>query len=73
MKKNILRPGARVATDQFVSSTRGRLPHTYGKEKEKEMYSGGTLYVDEASGLLFSVNQVSLEANKALKGKHAFE
>ena len=45
----------------------------YGKESEKEMYSGGTLYVDEASGMLFASNQVSLGATETLRGKHMFE
>ena len=73
LKKNVLRPGAVVSTDQFVSSVRGRLPHTQGREKEKEQYSGGTIYVDEASGLIFSSNQVSLNANETLRGKARFE
>ena len=73
LKRGHLRPGASVSTDQFVSSIRGRLPHTAGKEKEKERYSGGTVYVDEASGFIKIVNQVSLRAEETITGKHSFE
>ena len=73
LKKNVLRPGARVSTNQFVSSVRGCLPHTQGREREKEQYTGGTVYIDEASGLMFSSNQVSLKADETLRGKARFE
>ena len=73
LKKNVLRPGTVVSTDQFVSSVRGRLPHTQGREREKEKYCGGTVYVDEASGLIFSSNHVSLNTTETLRGKARFE
>ena len=73
LKKDNLRPGSMVSTDQYVSSVKGRLPHTAGKEKGKECYSGGTVYVDDASGFIFVQNQVSLKADKTLRGKHSFE
>lgn len=73
LKRNNICPGSRVSTDQFVSSARGRLPTTAGKEREKESYSGGTVYVDEASGLIKIVNKVSLKASETILGKHTFE
>ena len=54
------------SVDQFVSSTRGRLLHTRGKESKEEKYSGGTIYVDEASGMVFCQLQVSLNAAETL-------
>ena len=73
LKKNHLRPGGLVSTDQFVSSVPGRLPHTFGKEKSHEKYTGGTIFVDEASGLMYVQNQVSLGAAETIKAKHNFE
>ena len=66
-------PGTCVSTDHFFSSACGQLPTTAGKEKDKECYSGGTVYVDEASGIIKMVNQVSLKASAIIMGKHSFE
>jgi hypothetical protein len=73
LKSNVLKPGQLVSTDQFVSQVRGRLPHTKGKESESEQYSGGTVFVDHASGFIFLANQVSLGASETLRAKHLFE
>ncbi len=73
LKKNILRPGAMISTDQFVSSVPGRLPNTYGREREQDKYSGGTIFVDNASGYVGLYNQVSLGAAETIKSKHSFE
>ena len=73
LKKNQLRVGGLVSTDQYVSSVPGRLPHTFGKEKSHEKYSGGTIFVDEASGLMYVQNQVSLGAAETIRAKHDFE
>ena len=73
LKKDNLRPGSMVSSDQFVSSLPGRLPNTYGKEKESEKYVGGTIFIDEASEYFWVHNQVSLNAAETLIGKHEFE
>lgn len=73
LKKNSLQPGAVISTDQFESSVKGRLPHTYGKEHDRERYTGGTLFVDEASEFMFVKNQVSLGATETIAGKTEFE
>ena len=73
LKKNQLRPGGMVSSDQFVSSLPGRLPSTYGREQEKDKYTGGTVFIDEASGLFFVENQVSLGSEETLRTKHKFE
>jgi hypothetical protein len=51
----------------------GRLPHTHGKESDKECYVGGTIYVNEANGLMFVQHQVSLNALEMIQGKHLLE
>ena len=72
-KKNQLRVGGMVSSDQYVSSIPGRLPNTYGKEKDHEKYVGGTIFVEEASGYMFIQNQVSLGAAETIRAKHSFE
>ena len=56
-----------------MSSLKGRLPHTYGKEIEAEKYCGGTIFIDEATDYIFVENQVSLGAAETLIGKHKME
>ncbi len=73
LKKNILRVGAMVSSDQFICSTPGRLPQTYGKESENSKYIGGTIFIDEASGKVFLENQVSTNATETIKAKNKFE
>ena len=38
LRRNHLQPGDCVSLDQYKSSIRGRLPHTYGKEKKDDQY-----------------------------------
>ena len=73
LKKNVLSVGSMVSSDQFVSSLKGRLPNTYGKENESEKFVGGTIYIDEASEYITVQNQVSLNAAETLRGKHRME
>ena len=73
LKKDRLVPGSMISTDQFVSSVKGRLHHTRGRERPEDAYSGGTVYVDDSSGFLFVRNQVSLRASETLRGKHKFK
>ena len=73
LKKEALDPGAAVSVDQYQTKTPGRLPLTYGKEKEKDRFNGGTIYVDHSTKLIKTYNQVSLRAGETLVGKDLFE
>ena len=73
LKKEVLRPGAMISSDQYICSTPGRLPHTYGKESESSKYIGGTIFIDEASGKVFLENQVSTNAAETIRSKNKFE
>ena len=64
LKDGHLVPGMVVSTDQFVSKVHGRLPHTMGKEKEQDMYCGGTIYVDHSSGYMLYRIKFHLERKK---------
>ncbi len=44
LKANALQPGLVVLSDQYVSSFKGHLLTTKGKEKDHEHYSGGTIF-----------------------------
>ena len=40
--------------------------HTFGKEKDIDKFTGGAVYVDHASGLVFPRMQVALTAGDTL-------
>jgi hypothetical protein len=44
-----------------------------GKEPDSQKYTGGTIFIDHASGFIFVVSQVSLGAAETVCAKHAFE
>ncbi len=48
LKRNHLIPGAGVSIDHYISTTQGRLPHTFWWEMTG--YSCGMIFVDHASG-----------------------
>ena len=73
LKKDDFFPGQKVSVDHFVCSTRGRLPHTYGKEDPKTQYVGRALFTGHASGFIFVHNQVHLNSHETLQGKENFE
>ncbi len=73
LSKEHCSPGDCVSVDQFMVTEKGRLLHTFGKEKSKLQYSGGTIYRDHASNFLYTHLQVSLRAEDTIVGKHLFE
>ena len=73
LKQDDLFPGQKVSVDHFVCSTKGRLPHTYGKEDPKLQYSGGAIFVDHATGYTYIHHQVSLTTHSTIESKEQFE
>jgi hypothetical protein len=73
LKSNNLLPGQRVSVDHFVCTTRGRLLNSAGKSKQDDMYRGGCIFVDHASGFIFVEHQVSSTSHSTLKAKEKFE
>ena len=73
IKKDDLQPGDTVSTDQYECRIKGRLPYTKGKEDPKKMFSGGTLFVDHATGYIKVYNQVSLGGSDTVRSKELFE
>ncbi|MBE0451949.1 MAG: hypothetical protein IBX70_14070, partial [Clostridia bacterium] len=73
LRRGNLQPGDMTSIDQYISTFPGRLPHSRGKEPQKQKYNGGTIFVDHASGHIFIYNQVSLRAGETLAAKKAYE
>jgi hypothetical protein len=68
-----LHPGDKVSIDNYVSSHPGRRPNTFGKETKKDMFQGGTIFVDHASSLIFITHQILLKVGECLQSKRHFE
>jgi hypothetical protein len=68
-----MNPGKVVHLDQYMSGLPGRLPTTFGKEKPKTKYTGGTIFVDGRTGFIHHHHQVSLRVGETLQGKNRFE
>ena len=65
--------GQWVSLDLYVSIVRGRLPESYGEEKNDEQYTGGANSVDHSSHLIHHTRQFSTTAADTLNSKHKFE
>ena len=73
IQRNDLKPGDCISLDQYESSARGCLAHTFGKESAKSRYVGGTIAVDHASGFIFIRNQTTLRAGDTVRSLRDFE
>ena len=76
LKENIIKrgdvtPGAGVSTDHYFSPVRGRLLHTYGREKNG--YTCGSLFVDHASGKIFNFPQFSTTSSETVRSAERLE
>ena len=56
LKDGDLQPGSTVSTDQYTSSLLGRRTHTRGKESDREMFIGGTIYYDHETQFMYNTN-----------------
>ena len=73
LKGNVLFPGQRVSIDHFECSAKGRLSNSRGKTPIDDMYRGGAIFVDQASGYLFIQSQVTFSSTETLEAKLTFE
>ena len=73
LKKNDLTPGQRVSVDHFQSALPGRLYSSKGGTDRKDMYHGGSIFADHASGYIQVRHQVSLSAEDSIKAKLSYE
>jgi hypothetical protein len=73
LKTEDLFPGQTVSVDHFQSSAKGRLYESFGKTSEDKMYSGGSIFVDHATGYIHVEHQVSWSAAEMIAAKHRYE
>ena len=73
LSQNHLLPGDAFSVDQYIVSEKGHLLTSFGRERQSDRYSGGTIFVDHASGKIFLHHQVSLNAGETLMGKRLLE
>ena len=73
LARNILIPGQRVSVDLYQSSTKGRLPFSFGKEKIENKFTGGAIFVDVATKVIHHTHQYSTTSSESLNSKHSFE
>jgi hypothetical protein len=68
-----LLPGQEICVDHFICSTKGRLFTSKGKSKDDDMYSGGAIFVDQASGHIHIEFQTTMSSHATLIAKESFE
>jgi hypothetical protein len=73
LRKDNLFPGQRISVDHFVCSTKGRLFNSRGKTSDGDLYTGGCLFIDHATGFVHTELQRHLNTDETLGAKEAFE
>ena len=73
LSKDVLIPGQKVSMDHFILSTPGRLPKSRGGTAEKDMFKGGVIFKDHATGYVHIEPVVNFTAGEALRAKKKFE
>ena len=73
LKKGDLFAGQRVSSDHYQSSCPGRLYLSRGATNPDNMFHGGTIFVDNATGYINVRHQVSLGSSETIKSKLGFE
>ena len=59
--------------DHYISRDPGRLYHTKGKSDQSDMFSGGCVFIDHASGYVTIKHQVAINATETVNEKLNFE
>jgi hypothetical protein len=69
LKNNHLLPGQCVSVDHFICSNKGRLFKSRDKTALPEMYCGGCIFINHASGYIHVEYQAHLNTHETLKAK----
>ena len=69
LKTDNLLPGQRISVDHYICSTRGRLLTSAGKTRKEDMYCGGCIFVDHATGFTTSSTKFTSPRRKHSKQK----
>ena len=73
LKKDDLKPGDNISTDQYACRVKARLHCTKGKEDPSKMFCGGSLFVGHATSMVKVYNQVSLGTSDTIRAKQMYE
>jgi hypothetical protein len=73
LSDDVLNAGDRISVDLYCSSTNGRFPHTFGKERSELQFTGGAIFVDHATRLIHNTHQLSTTTAETVLSKHVFE
>ena len=73
LKKYHILPVQMVSIDHYISRAPGRLYHTKGKSDQSDMFSGGCVFIDHASGYVIIKHQVDINATENFKEKLTFD
>ena len=66
-------PGQRVFVDHFQSALPGRLYNSKGRTYAKDMFHGGFIFLDHASGYIQVWHQVTFSANDIIKAEFIYK
>ena len=73
LKHNQLVPGQQVSMDYFKVTGKGHLYNSMGKTHEGNMYLGGCIFVDHATGYIHIEHLINFNTNETILAKHCFE
>ena len=73
LKKHHLLTVQMVSEDHYISRDTGRIYHTKYKSDPYDMFSGGCVFIDHASGYVSIKHQVAINATETAKAKLTFE
>lgn len=73
LKQEDLHPGQRISVDHYQSAQPGRLYSSRGSSKAADMFKGGVIYVDHATGFVDVRHLISLNAAETIKSKLHYE
>ena len=73
LNKDHFLPGKMVSAYHYISRAPGRLYHKKGKSDQSDMFSGGYVFIDHASGYVIIKHQVSINTTESVKAKLIFE
>ena len=72
IKKGMLKPGDLIFSDQYDSHLEGRVFTYKGASLKNEVYRGGTIFCDAASGFVSVNHQLSFNSSETILSKMKF-
>ena len=68
-----LPPGQEVCINHFICSIKGRLFTSCGSSKDSDIFMGGAVFIDQASGYVHVEHQSKLASHSTLCAKESFQ